>query len=123
MTIVAALELWRDTGNRRYSDKALELSKIVVDSQQKGFRPGLTHPRAGFFYTGPDKTAILRYQHPSHEAAPLVALTELCNLFPDHPDWMQWYSAVALYSEYFQKPMAQFTEPYGMLANSVFRDD
>lgn len=121
--IIAALELWRDTGNRRYSDKALELSKIVVDAQQKSFLPGFTHPLTGFFYTGPDKTAILRYQHPSHEAEPLVALTQLCNLFPDHPDWIKWYSAVTLYSEYFQKRMAQFTEPYGMLANSVFRDD
>jgi Glycosyl hydrolase family 9/Cellulase N-terminal ig-like domain len=121
--IIASLELWRDTGDRRYSDKALELSKIVVASQQKSFLPGLTHPLAGFFYTGPDKTAILRYQHPSHEAAPLVALAQLCDLFPDHADWIKWYSAVTLYSEYFQKPMAQFTEPYGMLANSVFKDD
>jgi hypothetical protein len=121
--IIAALELWRDTGDRQYSDKAIELSKIVVASQQKSFLPGLTHPLAGFFYTGPDKTAILRYQHPSHEAAPLVALAQLCDLFPDHPDWIKWYSAVTLYSEYFQKAMAQFTEPYGMLANSVFKDD
>ena len=36
---------------------------------------------------------------------------------------MTWYSAVTLYTEYFQKPMARFTEPYGMLANSVFKDD
>jgi hypothetical protein len=36
---------------------------------------------------------------------------------------MQWYTAVTLYSEYFHKAMAKFTEPYGMLANSVFKDD
>jgi hypothetical protein len=121
--IIATLELWRDTGDRKYSDKAIALSKVITDSQQKAFLPGFTKPLTGFFYTGTDKTEILRYQHPSHEAAPLVALTQLCDLFPQNEDWIKWYSAVTLYSEYFQKRMAQFTEPYGMLANSVFRDD
>lgn len=121
--IIAALDLWRDTGDRKYADKAIELSRILTDSQQKAFLPGFSKPLTGFFYTGTDKTEILRYQHLSHEEAPMVALTQLCDLFPDHPDWMKWYSAVTLYTEYFQKRMAQFTEPYGMLANSVFRDD
>jgi hypothetical protein len=77
----------------------------------------------GFFYTGPDKTRLLRYSHISREEAPVAALVRLCELFPDHPEWMTGYSAVTLYSEYFQKTMAQFAEPYGMLANSVFQDD
>lgn len=121
--IIAALELWQATGNRAYSDLALQFSQNILDSQQKEFLPGLTYPLAGFFYTNPDKTQILRYQHPSHEAAPVVALARLCELFPNHPDWMKWYAAVARYSEYYQKPMAQFTQPYGMLANSIFKDD
>ncbi|MEI9970860.1 MAG: glycoside hydrolase family 9 protein [Ignavibacteriota bacterium] len=121
--IIAALDLWRDTGDRKYADKAIELSKIITESQQKAFLPGFTKPLTGFFYTGTDKTEILRYQHPSHEEAAMVALTQLCDLFPDHQDWIKWYSAVTLYSEYFQKPMAQFSEPYGMLANSIYRDD
>src|SRR5205085_1028481 len=50
--IIAALELWRDTGNRRYSDKALDLSKIIVDAQQRSFLPGFDRPLTGFFYTG-----------------------------------------------------------------------
>jgi hypothetical protein len=36
---------------------------------------------------------------------------------------MKWYAAVTLYSEFFQQRMAKFTEPYGMLANSIFKDD
>jgi Glycosyl hydrolase family 9/Cellulase N-terminal ig-like domain len=121
--IIAALELWQDTGDRQYADRALRLSRNILDAQQIEVLPGLTSPLSGFFYTGTDKTQILRYQHPSHEAAPLVALARLCELFPNDADWIKWYSAVARYSEYFQKPMAQFTEPYGMLANSIFRDD
>ncbi len=121
--IIAGLELWQATGDRKYADQAIALSKNITGSQQRGFLPGLTTPLTGFFYTGPDKTRILRYQHLSHEEAPTVALVRLCELFPDDPNWMTWYSAVTLYTEYFQKPMARFTEPYGMLANSIFKDD
>jgi hypothetical protein len=121
--IIAGLELWQATGDTKYADKSRELSTTITDSQQRSFLPGLTTPLTGFFYTGPDKTRVLRYQHPSHEEAPTVALVRLCELFPNDPNWMKWYSAVTLYTEYFQKPMARFTEPYGMLANSIFKDD
>ena len=121
--IIAGLDLWQATGERKYADQAIALSKSITDSQQRSFLPGLSTPLTGFFYTAPDKSRILRYQHLSHEEAPTVALVRLCELFPDDPNWMSWYSAVTLYTEYFQKPMARFTEPYGMLANSVFKDD
>lgn len=121
--ILAGLELWQATGDRQYADKSLELAGVVLDSQQRSFLPDLTYPLTGFFYTGPDRSRLLRYSHASHEAAPVAALAKLCELFPNHPDWMKWYSAVTLYSEYFQKAMAQFTQPYGMLANSVYHDE
>ena len=104
--ILAGLDLWQATGDRKYADQAIALSKNVTDSQQRSFLPGLTTPLTGFFYTAPDKARILRYQHLSHEEAPTVALVRLCELFPDDPNWMTWYSAVTLYTEYFQKPMA-----------------
>jgi hypothetical protein len=121
--ILAGLDLWQATGDRRYADKSLELGRLIVESQQRAVLPELTYPLTGFLYTGPDKKRVLRYSHASSEAAPLVALTRLCELFPNHPDWIRWYAAVTLYSEYFQKPMAQFTQPYGMLANSIFHDE
>lgn len=121
--VLAALELYQTTGERKYADKGQELAKVILDSQQRTFLPEATYPLTGFFYTGPDKTRVLRYNHISREAAPVVALVRLCELFPEHPDWMRWYSAVTLYSEYFQKAMAAFTQPYGMLANSVFHDE
>jgi hypothetical protein len=121
--IIAAVELWRTTGKQAYADKAIQFSRVVIDSQQRAFLPGLTTPLAGFFYTDPDKQNILRYAHLSHEGEPIEALAMLCRAFPDHPDWMKWYSAVTLYSEYYQKPMAAFSAPYGMLANSLHKDD
>jgi hypothetical protein len=121
--ILASLELWQASGNRKYADHALAQARTIVEAQQRSFVPALTLPLAGFFYTGPDRTHVLRYMHPSHEDAPIEALARLCELFPEHPDWMKWYSSATLYSEYFQKSMARLSEPYGMLANSVFRDD
>lgn len=121
--ILAAMEMWQTTGERQYADKAVEWAQIILNSQQREYLPGLDYPLAGLFYTGPDKERILRYQHPSHEAAPVVALVKLCEAFPKHPNWIKWYSAVTLYTDYYQKAMAAFTQPYGMLANSVFKDD
>ncbi|MFN7937145.1 MAG: glycoside hydrolase family 9 protein [Bryobacteraceae bacterium] len=121
--ILAAAELWRSTGKQPYADKAFEMARTVVDSQQTEFVPGLTTPLAGFFYTGPDKQSILRYSHLSHEGEPVEALAMLCRNFPQHQDWMKWYNAVTLYSEYYHKPMASFSAPYGMLASSLHKDD
>jgi hypothetical protein len=76
---------------------------------------------AGFFYTGPEKETLFHQFHRGNDQAPLVAMARLCETFPDHPDWMKWYSVVALYSEY-QKSAAGSTEPYGILPAYVYKD-
>jgi hypothetical protein len=121
--ILAGVELWRTTGKRIYADKSIEMAKLVLDSQQRSFLPALDMPLTGWFYTGPDKERVLRYPHLSHEAAPVEALAQLCAAFPDHPDWIKWYSAVTLYSEYYTRPAASLSAPYHMLANSIHKDD
>jgi hypothetical protein len=77
---------------------------------------------SGFFYTDTKKEQILHYFHADQSQAPIVALAELCTTFPDHPNWMKWYSAVVLYSEHL-KTLAKFTSPYGMLPASIYRLD
>lgn len=77
------------------ADKAVELAQVIVDSQQRK-RPGWDIPLAGFFYTSPARDRILHYCHRGREQGPTVALTQLCEAFPNHPDWMRWYSAVTL---------------------------
>jgi hypothetical protein len=64
----------------------------------------------------------LHYVHQGHEQGPALALRALCEAFPDHPDWMKWYSSVVLHSEYL-KTIAKYTEPYGVMASSVYKDD
>ena len=99
--ILAAVDLWKVTGDRRYADKAVELAKTVMDSQERR-RPDWDVPLLGFFYAGPAKDRFLHYCHRGREQAPAVAMARLCEAFPDHPDWMKWYSAVALHAEYLK---------------------
>ncbi len=119
--VLASVELFRATGDQRYMDKAAELARVILDSQQRK-RPNWTTPLTGFFYTSPAKDNVLHYCHNSREQMPVIALAHLCNAFPNHPDWMKWYSAVTLFSQYVQTT-ATYTEPYGMLTSSIYQDD
>ncbi len=117
--ITASVELYRATGRQRYLDKAVELARVVTASQQVA-RVGRTFPLSGFFYTGPDRDTLFHQFHRAADQAPVVALSQLVETFPDHPDWMQWYATVARYAEY-QKRGAATTAPYGVLPAYVYR--
>jgi hypothetical protein len=119
--VLASVDLWQATGNETYADKAVELARIILASQERK-RPDWDIPLLGFFYTGPGKDRILHYCHRGREQAPILALTRLCDAFPNHPDWMKWYSAVALYSQYL-KAAAKYTEPYGVMPASIYQAD
>ncbi len=119
--VLASVELWRDTGDQSYADKAVEMSHVIVESQERR-RQDWDTPMLGFFYTSPAKDRILHYVHRGRENAPILALTQLCEALPNHPDWMKWYSAVVLHSEYL-KSMARNTEPYGVMPASIYKDD
>jgi hypothetical protein len=118
--ILASLELFQATGERRYADKAVELARALVAAQQKTY-VGSNLPLAGFFYEGPDRQSLFHQFHRGNDQAPITALARLIATFPDHADWMQWYATVARYAEY-QKTTARTTAPYGVLPAYVYRD-
>jgi hypothetical protein len=115
----ASIELYRATGKQKYADKAIELARTIMASQQKQ-RVGTVFPLAGFFYTGPDRDTLFHQFHRGNDQAAIVALTQLVETFPQHPDWIGWYSTVALYTEY-QKRSAPTTAPYDVLPAYVYR--
>ncbi len=119
--VLASVDLWRATGDQRYADKAVELARVILDSQERK-RQNWDIPLLGFFYTSPSRDRILHYCHRGREQAPVLALTELCEAFPNHAEWMKWYSAVVLYSEYL-KSTAKFTDPYSVLPASIYQDE
>ncbi|MCC6242941.1 MAG: glycoside hydrolase family 9 protein [Gemmatimonadaceae bacterium] len=117
--ITASIELFRATGESVYRDKAIELAKIVMASQQVT-AVGSTLPLSGFFYTGPDRDTIFHQFHRAADQAPIVAMQQLIETFPDHVEWMSWYATVARYAEY-QKRTAAITAPYHVLPAYVYR--
>ena len=119
--ILASVELWHATGDKKYRERAVEMSEIITESQQRK-KPDMDVPLTGFFYTGPSKKYILHYCHNGREQEAIAALTLLCEAYPDHSDYMKWYSAVALHSE-FLKTIASYTQPYGVLPSSIYRDN
>jgi hypothetical protein len=121
MGVLASVDLWKATRNQSYADKAFELAGIILASQERK-RPNWDIPLLGFFYTGPSKDRILHYCHRGREQAPILALTSLCDEFPNHPEWMKWYSAVALHSQYL-KSVANYTAPYGVMPASIYQAD
>jgi hypothetical protein len=121
MGIVASVELYRVIHKDEYARKAWDLAKVVDASQQKSY-VGTTFPLAGFFYTGPARENLFHQFHRANDQAMTVAMSMLCDTFPDHADWMTWYAVAARYAEY-QKRSAEATAPYSVLPAYVYRDD
>jgi hypothetical protein len=118
--ILASVALWKATGDKKYEDLATKLAPVITDAQQRK-RPDWDTPLTGFFYTSTAKERILHYCHRGREQAPTMALTALCDAYPNHKDWMKWYSTVTLYSEYL-KTLSKYTAPYNMMPASVYTD-
>ncbi|MDP2957710.1 MAG: glycoside hydrolase family 9 protein [Longimicrobiales bacterium] len=117
--VTASVELFRATGKPQYAAKAAELARTIVESQEKR-HVGRDFPLAGFFYTGPERDTLFHQFHRGNDQAPIVALAQMVEAFPDHADWMKWYSTLALYADY-QKATAATTAPYGVLPAYVYR--
>jgi hypothetical protein len=121
--IIAGLELFRASGDRQYADRALELAPRIVDSQARDYLPG-ARKISGFLYGGPTGKSILHSVTPgARELAQIEALIKLCDTFPESPHWMQWYSGVVLYSEYFYQRVAKTFEPYGLMPGGIYQSD
>lgn len=120
--VQAGVELFRTTGRTEFAERAVALADGLLASQERRVRREWALPLTGFFYRSPRREAPLHYSHRSHEQAPVVALADLCRLLPDHPKWIEWYAAVALYGEYLRMA-AEVTAPYRMLPAGIWRAD
>lgn len=111
--------LFEATGEQKYEDQAAHYGRLLMSCQERRFIDGI--PFTGYFYTCPEKYSILHHVHAAFEEAPLLALMKLCNTFSEHKDWIEWYGAAALHSDYFIKRGAEYSAPYYMIPNSVNR--
>ena len=101
----SALVIYQVDGDPYFKEMAIALAKVVMDCQQQEI-PDWNIPFTGFFYRDPSKKLIVHYNHRSHEHEPILALSMLCEQFPEHPDWIKWYYAIVLWSEYYKKAVA-----------------
>jgi hypothetical protein len=117
---IASIDLYRATAEQRYADEAFQLAAMIIASQEQAVQPW-TIPMTGYFYTGPKREYLFHRFHIGQEEEPIVALTHLCETFPNHPDWMKWYSAIVLHSKYYQQVAAKVDAPYGVLPAAVYK--
>lgn len=117
----SAIDIYNTDGDPYFKDMAIQLADEIIACQQQEI-PDWDIPFTGFFYRDREKKMIVHYNHRSHENEPLIALGKLCTAFPDHPDWIKWYYAVVLYSEYYKKAV-QYTSPYYMSPASIYHID
>ena len=116
--VMAALALYKATGEQHYASEAFSMGEVILASQQLELTPW-THPMAGFFYSNPSGRRFLSYNHVGHEQAPIMALCELFKTFPTHTSAMRWYSAVVLHSE-FLRSISKATRPYEVLPAGLY---
>jgi hypothetical protein len=118
---IASIDLYRATGEQRYADEASQLGGLILASQEQKIQPW-SIPLTGYFYTSPKRENLFHRFHVGQEEEPIIALTHLCETFPDHADWMKWYAAIVLHSKYYQQVAAKVDEPYSVLPAAVYRE-
>ncbi len=116
---LASLHMLRATGQRECADHAAQFGRLLVQCQEQRFLDGI--PLTGFFYSNSGRTSVIHNYHTGFEESPLLALAALCNALPDHPQWIEWYGAALLHSEYFLKRGSRVSAPYDLLPNSVWQ--
>ena len=116
---MASVSLFQRFGNAKYRDAALQFGQLLMGCQEQEFKEGI--PITGYFYTDTSRSRIIRNSHAAFEEVTMMALRMLCQAFPDVDDWMKWYSAAAIYSQYFMKRGSTYASPYDVLPNGVFR--
>ena len=117
--VISSITLGHLTDDKRYGGQAVRFGKLLVQCQQQQFVDGI--PIAGYFFEDTGRKRVIHNYHQSFEESPLIALTMLCRSFPQNENWMQWYSAVVLHSEFFMKAGSQIAAPYNLLPNSVWK--
>lgn len=108
----------RMTGDEKYMKMALLLGDLLVKCQEQRFLESI--PITGYFYTSSAKEKVIHNYHAAFEEAPLIALGQLCQAYPESEKWIEWYSAAVLYSEFFMKRGSLIAAPFYLLPNSVW---
>ena len=114
----AAAALAQAGAGELYAEKAVAYARSLIRCQQRTYTDW-DIPMRGFFYRDDKHELIAHHSHLSMDHYSGIGLEALCNLLPEHEEYMYWYSSLALLGEYHMKS-ASFTSPYGMLPESIY---
>ena len=118
--VTSSILLGEMTGDKKYTDSSISFGSLLIKCQEQSFIDSI--PLTGYFYENTDRSKVIHNFHAAFEEAPLIALAILCKSFPDNENWMSWYSAAVLHSEYFMKRGSRISSPYDLLPNSVWKE-
>lgn len=116
---ISSAMLYERFGDDEYKEAALNFGRLLMDCQEREFVEGI--PVAGYFYGGSNSKWLIHDNHVSFNESLMMAFSELCRVFPNEEDWMGWFSAAAIYSEYFIKRGSKIAAPFDLVPNGVFR--
>jgi Glycosyl hydrolase family 9/Cellulase N-terminal ig-like domain len=118
---IASVDLFRATGEKQYADEAITLGNLILQSQERKLQPW-TVPLTGYFYSSPKRENLFHRFHIGEEEQPIVALADLCEVFPDNADWIKWYAGIVLHSRYYQQAATAVDAPYDVLPSAIYRE-
>ncbi len=121
IAVLAAVELYRATGDETYSNFAITQAGRILACQQTE-QPDWTIPVRGFFYTNATKDTILHYPHLSQEHRPISALRAVLSIAGDNDQAKAWIQAMQLFAEYI-KTTVRYSQPYGMIPAGIYSLD
>ncbi len=113
--VLAALEMFRATGETNYREAAAEYGQRLLSLQATDYVGGQKIAR-GFWRKSPEDAAP--YNHAVYSAFPPLAMLELAAAFPGHPYAGLWRDAVRLHLDHYVVPLSTLSAyrivPFGI---------
>lgn len=122
LTTVAAMQLYRLTGEEKYLNEAVDFANTVMACQQLERETDWEIPLRGFFYETVEKERTLAYFHQSKEHLMVQGLAMLLEEAPTHKNSPLWRESCVAYSDYLHD-ISNVIEPYGILPAAVYEVD
>lgn len=116
---VSSVYLYEKTGDEKFRKAALRFGQLLTECQEQVFQEGI--PMTGYFFTSSERRRPVYNNHGAFNEAPMLALRTLCQAFPEDADWINWYSAAAIYGDYFMKRGSEIAAPFDLVPNAVYR--
>lgn len=122
LATVAAMQVYRLTGEEEYLNKATSFAQVVMAGQQLERRKDWKMRLRGFFYETTERKRILAYFHQCREHLMIEGLGMLLQDAKEHPDASKWMESCRAYADYLHD-ISGVMEPYGVLPGAVYEVD